>query len=90
MKVGDRIFVTKDYNGNMLTQGKIGTILMIYEDEDYAIEFTEHILGHDCGHLGKKGHCWFVPCEYCIPVFTKNSINALLYKRENKIYIEVE
>lgn len=71
--IGDRVRCIKAFMSNTVLN-KIGTILDI-DKEHFAIEFDEHINGHDGfadGRKGKHGYCWCMPLGCFKPLTTIN------------------
>lgn len=67
-EVGDRVRAINKlpYEGMfgvVDTLGKVGTVIEVGEDDTCAIEFDEHINGHDRNGKGKMGHCWWIAHE---------------------------
>jgi len=62
--VGDRVRNIKEYDYHPKAVGKIGTVIWVTDSDYIAVEFDEHVDGHNALGKGKKGYCWCFDPEY--------------------------
>ena len=83
-KIGDTVRCTCAYCGNEHVKDQIGTVCLVYGNNDYGIDFGKYVDGHACNGTCIEGHGWSVPRRYLERVVTKNA-KVLIYHMENTV-----
>lgn len=65
IKVEDRVVCMYSYDGNDSIVDEIGIVRGIDHDNDKAaVEFENHVYGHDLSGMCEYGYGWWIPLDY--------------------------
>ena len=84
-KVGQRVNVVREMDGNEDIVGKIARVIHLNTaeengDSDCLLEFDEELPneGHDGNSRGKQRHCWYVNFKCIKPLKEKFNLNDIV------------